>query len=234
MILGYTGVHKYSTCKDDACSDMPPWWGAYPRCTLLLHKGLMRSILDYVSVCYSGMVRTHFLRLERLQFRGLSLALGSMQSTPNNSLGVLSGVSPLAERCMYLNYRYLVTIFHKHGHPLRERLETLNRFNSDICMKGFALEAQFTFQPSRTYAQYDVAALVFVPDIDRTLTDALARELATITSENALENIFYTDGSMIDDVAGFAVPNRNYETGHQLAKPSSVFSAEISAIRMAL
>jgi hypothetical protein len=39
---------------------------------------------------------------------------------------------------------------------------------------------------------------------------------------------------MIDDVAGFAVHNRNYETGHQLAKPSSVFSAEISAIRMAL
>jgi hypothetical protein len=39
---------------------------------------------------------------------------------------------------------------------------------------------------------------------------------------------------MIDDVAGFAVDNINYETGHQLAKPSSVFSAEISAIRMAL
>jgi hypothetical protein len=45
---------------------------------------------------------------------------------------------------------------------------------------------------------------------------------------------FYTDGSMIDNVAGFAVHNRNFETGHQLAKPSSVFSAEISAIRIAL
>jgi hypothetical protein len=61
-----------------------------------------------------------------------------------------------------------------------------------------------------------------------------SRELATITSEFPTENIFYTDGSMIDDVAGFAVDNRNYETGHQLAKPSSVFSAKISAIRMAL
>jgi hypothetical protein len=53
------------------------------------------------------------------------------------------------------------------------------------------------------------------------------QEVATITSD-------YTNGSMIDDVAGFAVHNRNYETGHQLAKPSSVFSAETSAIRMAL
>jgi hypothetical protein len=46
--------------------------------------------------------------------------------------------------------------------------------------------------------------------------------------------MYVTDGSMIDDVAGFMVHNRNYETGHQLAKPSSVFLAEISAMRMAL
>jgi hypothetical protein len=42
------------------------------------------------------------------------------------------------------------------------------------------------------------------------------------------KTFFYTEGSMIDNVAGFAVHNRNYETGHQLAKPSSVFLAEIS------
>jgi hypothetical protein len=75
------------------------WWG---------------SNLNFASVCYSRMARTHFLKLERLQYRGLRIVLGLMQLTPNNSLGVLSGVSLLAERCMYLNYRYLVTVFHKH------------------------------------------------------------------------------------------------------------------------
>jgi ribonuclease HI len=60
-----------------------------------------------------------------------------------------------------------------------------------------------------------------------------SRELATITSGYPTENIFYTDGSMIYDVARFAVHNRNYETGHQLVS-SSVFSAEISTIRIAL
>jgi hypothetical protein len=117
-------------------------------------------------------------------------------------------------------------------------------------MKGFALVvAQFTFKPSRTYVQYDLAALVSVPDIDKTMTDALAsidksmyhkrrfkRTRKTITSESdyPTENIFYIDGKMIDDVAGFTNHNRNYETGHQLARPSSVFSDEISAMRMAL
>jgi hypothetical protein len=95
---------------------------------------------------------------------------------------------------MYLNYRYLVTIFHKHGHPLREWLKTLNRLNSERCMKGFALVAPFTFQPLRTYAQYDLAALVSVPDIDETKTDALAssvdksiyRSVASIKSNHTL------------------------------------------------
>jgi hypothetical protein len=85
-------------------------------------------------------------------------------------------------------------------------------------MNGFVLVAQFTFQPARTYAQYDLAALVSVPDIDETMTVALpsvdksiaSRELATITSDYARENIFDTDGSMIDDVTGFVVQNGDY------------------------
>jgi ribonuclease HI len=71
--------------------------------------------------------------------------------------------------------------------------------------------------------------------VDKSMYPSVAsRELATITSDYSTEHIFYTDGSMIDNVAGFAMHNRNYETRHQLVKPFSVFSAEISAIRMAL
>jgi hypothetical protein len=60
--------------------------GAHPRCMLLLYKRLVGSILDYVSVLYSGMARTHFLKLESLQYRGLRIFLG-MQSTPNDASG---------------------------------------------------------------------------------------------------------------------------------------------------
>jgi hypothetical protein len=67
------------------------------------------------------------------------------------------------------------------------------------------------------------------------MTDALASvDKSIYPSVASRKNVFYTEGSMIDDVAGFAVHNRNYETRHQLAKPSSVFSAEISPIGMAL
>jgi hypothetical protein len=107
---------------------------------------------------------------------------------------------------------------------MREQIETLNRLNSEKCIKGFALVAQFTFQPSRTNAQYNLAALFSIPDIDETIMVGLAsvdksmypsvasRELVTISSDYPTENIFYTDGSMTFDVDGFAVHNINYET----------------------
>jgi hypothetical protein len=34
------------------------------------------SILDYASVCYSEMAKTHFLKLKGLQYRGLKIVLG--------------------------------------------------------------------------------------------------------------------------------------------------------------
>jgi hypothetical protein len=63
--------------------------------------------------------------LERVQYRALRIALSLMGSTPNNCLGVLSGISPLPERFAYLNFRYLVTAFYRLGHTLRKRLGML-------------------------------------------------------------------------------------------------------------
>jgi hypothetical protein len=92
---------------------------------ILLYRGLIGSILEYGSVCYAVMARTHMLLLERIQYRALRISMGLMRSTPNNSLGVLSGIPPLRHRLFYLNFRYLVNTFQKNGHPLHDRLERL-------------------------------------------------------------------------------------------------------------
>jgi hypothetical protein len=93
---------------------------------------------------------------------------------------------------------------------------------------------QFTFQPARTYAQYDLAALVSIPVIDGTMTDALAsvdksmhssvapRELATITSDYATKYIFYTNGLRIRDA--------QQKLWDKASTGETIFSAEISAI----
>jgi hypothetical protein len=110
------------------------WWGAHPHCMIMLYRGLVESVLEYGSFCYCGMARTHMLRLERVQYRGIRIALELMCSTPNNSLGVLSGIAPLAERFLYMNFRYLVAVFYCLDHPLKRRLETLRELNLGRCI----------------------------------------------------------------------------------------------------
>jgi hypothetical protein len=68
-------------------------------------------ILKYDSICFSEIARTQMLRSEK--DRGIRIALGLMCSTPNNSMGVLNGIRPLAERFVYLNFRYLVAVFYR-------------------------------------------------------------------------------------------------------------------------
>jgi hypothetical protein len=72
--MGYAGIHKYGTYKDDACKEfheIDSWnlVGGTSKMYATIIQGIgVRSILDYASD--SGMARTHFLKLERLQYRG--------------------------------------------------------------------------------------------------------------------------------------------------------------------
>jgi hypothetical protein len=80
--------------------------------------GLIGSVLEFGSVCFTNMAKTQMLGLERVQYQALRVALGLMRSTPNSCLGVLSGIPPLAERFAYLNFRYLVAAFCRLGRCL--------------------------------------------------------------------------------------------------------------------
>jgi hypothetical protein len=52
------------------------------------------------------------LGLKRVPYQALRVALGHIGSTPNNCLGVVSGIPQLEERFAYLNFRYLVAAFY--------------------------------------------------------------------------------------------------------------------------
>jgi hypothetical protein len=64
------------------------------------------------------------LELKRIQYSAIRIILGLMKSTPNKSLGVLSGIPPFQFKIKYLNFK-LVGVFRKIGHPLKEKLTVL-------------------------------------------------------------------------------------------------------------
>jgi hypothetical protein len=61
-----------------------------------------------------------------------------MNSTPNNSLESLSGIAPLAERFVHLNFRDLVAVVYRLDHRLKRRLETLMELNLGRCIAGYS------------------------------------------------------------------------------------------------
>jgi hypothetical protein len=52
-----------------------------PDVMLIISKGLIRSVLEYGRIAFDRMAGTHMLKLERVQYHCLRIALGLMQST---------------------------------------------------------------------------------------------------------------------------------------------------------
>jgi hypothetical protein len=74
---------------------------------LILCTGRIRSVLEYCCIAFDRMAATHMLKLERIQYRCLRIALGLMQSTHVQTLE---------------NHKYLISVFSTGGHPLRRLL----------------------------------------------------------------------------------------------------------------
>jgi hypothetical protein len=94
--------------------------------------------------------------------KGLVSALELMCSTPNNSLWVLSGIVPQAERFVYLNFRYLVVVFYRLDHPLKRRLETLKEVNLSCCTVGYSDVLPLNIASSESSARQELPALLIL------------------------------------------------------------------------
>jgi hypothetical protein len=105
-------------------------------------------------------LRTQMLRLERVQCRGIRIALGLMCSTPNNSL--CQGIAPLAERFVYLKIRYLEAVFYCLDHPLKRRLETLRELNFGRCISGYSDVMSLDILSSWSFTRHDLPALLAI------------------------------------------------------------------------
>jgi hypothetical protein len=141
-------------------------WGAHPDVMLILYKGLIRSVLEYGCVAFDRMAGTHILKLERVQYRCLRIALGLMQSTHVQTLEVIGGVPPLRMRFSMLNHRYLISAFSTAGHPLRQELTALSVLNSPKIIKEFSVVEGYNLEPVRSVYDYPLGALLHMPEIN--------------------------------------------------------------------
>jgi hypothetical protein len=100
----------------------------------MLCKDLVGYVLEYGLIWYTGMARTHMLRLKKVQYRGIRIALGF----DPGSLRVLSGMASIAKRFVYLNIRFLWRFSNRLDYLLKKKLETLEELNMSRCIAGYS------------------------------------------------------------------------------------------------
>ena len=82
-------------------------WGGHPGDLIRLYQTTILSVLEYGYFCFRSAAKTHIIKLQRIQYRCLRVALGCMHSTHTMSLEVLPGVLPLRDRFWDLSSRLL-------------------------------------------------------------------------------------------------------------------------------
>jgi hypothetical protein len=129
-------------------------WEAHPDVMLILCKGLIRSILEYGYIAVDRMADTHMLKLERLQYCCLKIALNLMQSTYVQTLEVIGGLPPLRMRFSMLNHGNLISAFSTTGHPLPQELAAFSRLNSPKIVREFNVVEVYNLEPVRSVYEY--------------------------------------------------------------------------------
>jgi hypothetical protein len=148
--------------------------GGISRCDADFIQGSDTFSLEYRCIAFDRMADTHMLKLERLEYRCLRIALGIMQSTHVQTLEIIGGVPPLR----MLNHEYLISAFSTAG-PLRQELVALSSLNSPKIVREFNMVKGYNLEPDRSVFEYPLRALLHVFEIN----DEVERELSSISKD---------------------------------------------------
>lgn len=99
-------------------------WGADRVALKLIYCGLIRSVLNYVSVAYGSAENTALQKLNRIQHEALRLCTGAFKTTPVAALQVEMGEMGLQLRKMQLSTNYWINLQgHEQDHPTQYVLD---------------------------------------------------------------------------------------------------------------
>ena len=224
------------------------WWGAHPADLIRLYQTTILSIMEYGSFCFASAADSHMIKLERIQYRCLRIAMGCMQSTHTMSLEVLAGVLPVKCRQRELTLRFLIRC--ESLNPLvTENFERLLQINPqtrfmriyyhyitlEINPSTLISDSRHFFTDFSSNVNFDLSMKEVIRGIpDHVRSTVIPPIFASKISHIDPTRIFFTDGSRIENSTGFGVFNENFETSFQLQAPCTVYVAELAAIHCAL
>ena len=224
-------------------------WGADRRVLLRLLIVLVRSRLDYGSAIY-GQTSSRYLRLlDPVQNEGLRIATGAFRSSPAVSLEVEAGVMPLSLRREQL----MCSLYLRLQIPNPSALTPLiDEVSHSPAHWPFAevVTSIFTYLrlPLRAVLQFDYNTAfpywIYPPPMVclRLASFLKSRDHPSLLKASFLSHLpfhansvqIYTDGSLREGLVGSSAVFPDIQVSHTLPSCSSIFTAELVAIVLAL
>ena len=230
-------------------------WGADKSTLLKLYKLLVRSKLDYGCFIY-GSARKSYLRcLDSIHHLGLRLALGALRTSPVESLYVEANEAPLSLRREKLALQYYTklqscpsnpafecTVYPKYqelfarkesaiptfGIRIKGVLENSDISNDNVHQTIISEIPPWTLHRPRVNLELSSLSKKDIP------SPVFIQKFNEIKNEHSYCTPIYTDGSKDNDRVGCGTIIDNSSFKQRLPSNASIFTAEVTAIDLAL
>ncbi|XP_016658134.1 uncharacterized protein LOC107883144 [Acyrthosiphon pisum] len=226
-------------------------WGAEGTILLNVYRLLVRSKLDYGSICYGNSESKLLNIVDTIHNAGLRFSIGAFKSSPIVSLLSLTGEPPLQYRRTKLSLNYIARIL---SSPENSTIHFLNKkrflniyeYNSKLRRPlGLRLQKEM-MDINIEYNKICQRESSLIPTwqqpnylVDTSLTEHLKKETPNtifnilfnelIHTSNTSTQI-YTDASKTEMGIGLAVVHLNTTKQYKLNKLRSIYSAEYLAL----
>ena len=230
-------------------------WGADRSVLLRVYRSHIRSKLDYGCVVYGSARKSYIKRLDSIHHQGLRLALGAFRTSPVNSLYVEANEPSLYHRRNKLSLQYALKLKSSPNNPAYDTV--FNPLYKQLFLRKERVIPPFSLRVGPlledTSVDLDDIAEVGVLNIPpwtlkspQYIFDLCADKKAHTDSSiyiskfNEIVDTYstcqhiYTDGSKDGDAVAAAAVSENNTYTFRLPDKSSIFSAELKAIWLAL
>lgn len=228
-------------------------WGADSQTLLSLYRVLIQSKLDYGSIIYGSARPSYRKMLEPIQNQSLRICLGAFRTSPADSLCVEANVAPLDLRRIQLGLQYALkqktqpenpahqcifsTLYEEkfHSRPtsvkpfsIRYDLQNIGIELDALCQTGTPGFPPWLYTPpviDLSLAQYKK---------DKTSPLFFKQQYYELREKYIDYREIFTDGSKIEDRVASAAVVEGIIFVRRLPNRSSIYSAELTAISLAL
>ena len=230
-------------------------WGADSKTLIKLYKSLVLSKLDYGAIVYMSALESELKKLDVVHNQGLRLCLGAFKSSPVESLYVEAFEQPLNERRFEAAMKYSLKIKANPDntvYPSIFRPQFRHIFDDANIIDPFGIFIQKELRKASintnkilqnkipdtpVWDSYDINVSFALSEYNKSTTSPVLFKSKFYEVVNSHYKDFfhiYTDGSKFDIKASSAVYAINRTQAFRISNDSSVFTAELEAIKRAL